>query len=672
MKRAIAVITVLAIGQAVLGAQGIDAGRVYQGKTIAQWIEQLQSEKVEDQRTAAEILGDIGRYAKNTKDIVQALTGVLQAKGDGLVRLQAVRSLGRIGPAAKEAVPTLKFAVKDPSVASACRLALWHISNDAGQIKELIDTLKVKDPLIRSSAIRALGEIGPKARAAMPLLIKGLEEQELFVTNATIEALGQMGTAAKAAVPHLAKIVNGEEPINAGNALMTLGALGRDAKDDVPAIARALRHPNKNVRANAISALGQIGPLAKPAVPELVKTLAKALTDNDREVRDHITRTLGTIGPEAKVAVPTLIKILEDPDEEARLDAAEALVEIGSGTKAAAKALKEIARQGNGFLTVHAGLCLWRIEKDGDLAKDFMRCLKNPHHFVREEAVRALRDLGPQAKSAVPALIEVLQHDPNADVRLTAGGTLGAIGPGAKAAIPSLTKALKDPDPHISRTAAWALGRIGAEAAVADLVKAMKSKDRNLRFAATSALANLGSSTEPVLKALQAATKDADGGVQIAAHLALWRLKNDTSQIPPLVEHLKKADQFFRGQAVNALGKIGPPAKSALPALREVAKGENISLRIASQLAIWKIARDPDCVPALAKIVQQQRGDSRWLKAMGQADHRANALSALGEIGPAAKSAVPVLIDALNDSIPRVRKQAAKALEKIDRQATSR
>ena len=253
MKRAIAVITVLAIGQAVLGAQGIDAGRVYQGKTIAQWIEQLQSEKVEDQRTAAEILGDIGRYAKNTKDIVQALTGVLQAKGDGLVRLQAVRSLGRIGPAAKEAVPTLKFAVKDPSVASACRLALWHISNDAGQIKELIDTLKVKDPLIRSSAIRALGEIGPKARAAMPLLIKGLEEQELFVTNATIEALGQMGTAAKAAVPHLAKIVNGEEPINAGNALMTLGALGRDAKDAVPAIARALRHPNKNVRANAIS-----------------------------------------------------------------------------------------------------------------------------------------------------------------------------------------------------------------------------------------------------------------------------------------------------------------------------------------------------------------------------------------------------------------------------------
>jgi HEAT repeat protein len=185
------------------------------------------------------------------------------------------------------------------------------------------------------------------------------------------------------------------------------------------------------------------------------------------------------------------------------------------------------------------------------------------------------------------------------------------------------------------------------------------------RYAATTALGEIGSATEPALKSLQAATKDGDEGLQIAARLALWQLKKDAGQIVPLIEHLISGETMFRGRAADALGRIGPAAKTAVPALKEAARGKDVYLAIAANLALWKIDRVPESIPALTKILKEQRGDGRWLQAMEMANRRANALSALGEVGPAAKSALPMLLDSLSDNIRWVRKEAAKALEKI-------
>ena len=54
----------------------------------------------------------------------------------------------------------------------------------------------------------------------------------------------------------------------------------------------------------------------------------------------------------------------------------------------------------------------------------------------------ALENMGPDAKDAVPALINALS-DPDRGVRQASVKALGRIGPAAKAAVPALSRALK-------------------------------------------------------------------------------------------------------------------------------------------------------------------------------------------------------------------------------------
>jgi len=102
------------------------------------------------------------------------------------------------------------------------------------------------------------------------------------------------------------------------------------------------------------------------------------------------------------------------------------------------------------------------------------------------------RDIGPEAKVAVPALIEALKdHDPA--VRRNAAWALGDIGPEAKAAIPTLIELLKDHDQRVHRDAAAALGMIGPEAKVAipALIELLKDHDQEIYRAAAEALGNI-------------------------------------------------------------------------------------------------------------------------------------------------------------------------------------
>ena len=58
------------------------------------------------------------------------------------------------------------------------------------------------------------------------------------------------------------------------------------------------------------------------------------------------------------------------------------------------------------------------------------------------------------------------------------------------------------------------------------------------------------------------------------------------------------------------------------------------------------------------------------LRIMDYSSSAEKAARALGQIGPAAKAAVPSLHEALHDFRPEVRRAAAEALRKIDPDAT--
>ena len=80
---------------------------------------------------------------------------------------------------------------------------------------------------------------------------------------------------------------------------------------------------------------------------------------------------------------------------------------------------------------------------------------------VRQQAARALGQMGGQARMAIPALANAL-GDQDAGLRTEAAKALGHIGAQAREAVPSLQKALTDPDEAVRSEANAALKRIGA------------------------------------------------------------------------------------------------------------------------------------------------------------------------------------------------------------------
>ena len=81
---------------------------------------------------------------------------------------------------------------------------------------------------------------------------------------------------------------------------------------------------------------------------------------------------------------------------------------------------------------------------------------------VRQAAVFALREMGPEAKFAIPALAELLR-DQDAYVASDASQTIAKMGPEA---VPCVTPLLRDRQPHVRELAAQTLRQIGLQAAL--------------------------------------------------------------------------------------------------------------------------------------------------------------------------------------------------------------
>jgi HEAT repeat protein len=218
----------------------------------------------------------------------------------------------------------------------------------------------------------------------------------------------------------------------------------------IPGLVEAMNDRDPIIRATANAALIGEGPEARAAIPGLVALLR----DKKSRDRGQVAMLLGTMGPDA---VPVLTETLADKDPQLRSAAAYGLCCLQRGeAKAAVPAL--------------TGL------------------LQDEGQVVRDAAAKALWHIGPEARSAVPALIAALKDEKN---RENAARALGGIGPDAKAAVPALVELLskKDADANLLEEVAWALGHIGPDARAATKALTELARDANPRVrkaAATS------------------------------------------------------------------------------------------------------------------------------------------------------------------------------------------
>lgn len=382
-------------------------------------------------------------------------------------------------------------------------------------------------------------------------------------TRATV-ALAKLKPTPLQVVLATADLLKDENPSVRAQVLMVLGNMGKDASVVLPRIMAALNDENKNVRRSAANSLTRI-----PATTcETQLALVRALEASDRHLRSQAERALGVL-PECSAAiVPELVRIAESDNRQAGLAAFHVLE-------------RQPAAEVVPLLTPMLG---------------------SEDQFIRQNAARIIGNSGPEAGSAVPTLIALLDQYPH---YLMAVHTLGRIGPPANSAVPALLALFQRSDPSCE-----------------------------LRLAATGVLCRIGPDPQQVLplfrkELAQQDIFEASGRYRAALAAALLSMSGPgdpaiRSYSNRLVRHLSYRDPFSRVEAVKGLLAIGPAAAPAIDDLQRLLRND----------------REP-------KI-------------------RALAAQALGEIGGAAHPALPSLRRAQQDDEPYVSKRAAEAMEKIE------
>ena len=447
----------------------------------------------------------------------------------------------------------------------------------------------------------------------------------------------------------VAKGLKSENEADRLKALDQLGAQGEKAAEAVKPIEVLLKDKSTKVRAHAALALGAIGAKAKDSVP----VLAELVKDPDETVRRSTLRAIQAIHPGPKVMIPICTKLLEDPDPAIRGRILNAIAEAGvEAVPGLIEALK---------VDKAAFWALIVLREIGPAAKDAVPAitekLKDKNPEIRREAVLTLGAMGDAAAAAAPQIAALLsdQH-----VGTAATFVLGELAQISKDAEAQIRTNAKSNDELLSTASLWALARVHPEDkdlrrdTTEKLVARLKAKDAFVRVAAARALAALPPAPEITVPIWEKALKDADETTMRHAMDALAALGG--AAVPRMIDALKH--EKFRADVVYALGRIGPAAAPATGELARLVEDKNARVAHEAIIALGNIGPGAkDAVPALIKALEQ--ADDR------DANFAAIAF-ALGKIGPPAVAADSALLKQLESKDDNVRLLSAWALAQID------
>ncbi len=188
------------------------------------------------------------------------------------------------------------------------------------------------DARVRRTAVNFL-EYFPEARpAVVPDLIRALCDPDRFVRWAAARALGTFSKNYQAkdavpAVPALAKMLFDSDYTDRLAAAATLESLGEYAEAALPELARAVHFGNVENRVAAMYVIQSIGPERSTSA---IASVTDALHQEDPRVHRVAAETLGRFGPRARnqATVDALRRALGDDDQEVRINASEALLQI--------------------------------------------------------------------------------------------------------------------------------------------------------------------------------------------------------------------------------------------------------------------------------------------------------------------------------------------------------
>jgi HEAT repeat protein len=370
----------------------------------------------------------------------------------------------------------------------------------------------------------ALGQIGPPAREAVPLLARALENSVASTRSDGLEryvdALGRMGPLAEPAVPAILewmKIPPGDSnyvPLRNFRRLgaKALGRIGSGAEQAAgPVLRAALKNEDLLYRVEAAVALWKICKDAS-AIPTLVAILAEKPTDGPYQA----AMALLEIGPEAKSAAPALVTALHHPQPDVRRAAARALVGLGA-----------------------------------DVLQPLAQTVADPNHESPEPAVYALGEILGRQRDEVFYSPQLRQPDFD-----------GTVLPTLQVAVPPLVGLLGDRREEVRENAVRALSQMGLLAGPF-LLKVLGGQNVVARDSALDALVRVEHFLPP--------QSPPGAGV-------VWAQQRMLPQLMTLMTHTSPQ---IRAAAYRAFAEFvfDPQGRTAVPLLRDGLKDPDVAVR---------------------------------------------------------------------------------------------
>jgi HEAT repeat protein len=431
---------------------------------------------------------------------------------------------------------------------------LWGAEPASSDVGSLIRLLESDDSKVRYKAACSLRGLGAQAQPAIRSLVRVLGDYGAptgrvvqyagpCVRDVASAALARIGLPA---VPAVAKALGDTDEAVRSAAASTLGKMGPVAKPAFFVLADALNEPEDWVRSEVIHAIARVGADPKRVVPLLVKALQ---ADQEYGTRVAATRSLRDADSAGTLAMPLLVAALKDPEWGIIFAAAETLGQFGAKGQSAVAALIDA-------LSTKAQ----RMEAHFDFGYSVP---------VRRDVARALGDIGPSARSAVPALNRVMREDDDRRVRLWAAVAIVRItGQNSPSEPPLrlLIETVHEEKGRYQQEAAEALGATCCDAAVTALIDVLSKPDStrlaSIRASAARALGQLGPQAHAAVPGLRLALVEREDWyffLHREAAIALGKIGTGAkAAIPDLIQATRSDDEWLRDAATNALRAIDP------------------------------------------------------------------------------------------------------------------
>ena len=284
--------------------------------------------------------------------------------------------------------------------------------------------------------------------------------------------------------------------------------------------------------------------------------------------------------------------------------------------------------------------------------------LDDPAFMVRDRARGAMAELGKDVPGLTDFLWKTALANENGE-GVSALFSLKRLGLVAKD-LPALTAMLADPgqdSPAMRRFLPLTIAEVYSkepEAATAwlpGLTSLLDDADPKVRFGAACALIRTSAGQDPrIMEAIGAGLKGKDEIDCLLASETLAAVGDRARPfVPALLDYAKSTpDQNLRSEALRAVGRIQPELRAEMPELDQVMRQDAQSAQLTE-----KFETGSATVEDVVKGLQDPR------LALTSA-------SRLGDLGPAAASAVPNLLQALWGKNEDDRDQIVQAIHKID------